>query len=151
MCKEDLPIGFYFRRINQAIEKIVNRKSKSMDLTKSQCDLLSYLYKNRNQKIIQRDIEHYFHISNPTVTGILNRLSQKGYIERVKSEDDRRVHYIQITQKTNDLCSCFLTQKEMIDKMLTQGLDNQEKIVLKDLLSRVLDNLITIEKEDLYD
>lgn len=151
MCKEDFPIGFYFRRINQTIEKIVNRKSKSMDLTKSQCDLLSYLYKNRNQKIIQRDIEHYFHISNPTVTGILNRLSQKGYIERIKSEDDRRIHYIQITKKTDELCSCFLAQKEMIDKMLTKGMDDQEKIVLKNLLSLVLDNLITIEKEDLYD
>ena len=54
----------------------MNEGLKKYDLTKSQRDVLGYLHFTDKDPVIQKDIEEHFHISNPTVTGILNRLEQ---------------------------------------------------------------------------
>ena len=60
---------------------------------------MGYLHFTDKNPVIQKDIEEHFHISNPTVTGILNRLEQKGFIERKQSLKDKRVRTIVLTKK----------------------------------------------------
>ncbi|WP_304749201.1 MarR family winged helix-turn-helix transcriptional regulator [Dubosiella newyorkensis] len=148
MEREQYSIGFYFHSISQQAEKLLNHKVRSIDLTKSQCDVLTFLFKNQNRQIIQRDIEHYFHISNPTVTGILNRLSQKGYIQRIRSASDKRVHSIEITPKAKELYQQLrLTRQEMNETFL-KGMSPQEQENLLALLEKTLHNLMQAEKEE---
>ena len=81
MCDND-EIGFILVLIKKKMDKHMNEGLKKYDLTKSQRDVLGYLHFTDKEVVIQKDIEEHFHISNPTVTGILNRLEQKGFIER---------------------------------------------------------------------
>jgi len=43
------------------------------------------------------------HLSQPTVTGILNRLEQRGLVQRVRSSDDRRSVEIRVTEAGGEL------------------------------------------------
>ena len=95
--------GFYFRCIQSQLEKAMNEQLKEFDLTKSQLDILRFLKYVKKDHVNQKDIEEFFHISNPTVTGLLNRMEQKGYVVRVHSPDDKRIRYIQITDKVEDI------------------------------------------------
>ena len=79
----------------------MNEGLKKYDLTKTQRDILGYLHFTDKNPVIQKDIEEHFHISNPTVTGILNRLEQKGFIERKQSLKDKRVRTIVLTKLDN--------------------------------------------------
>ena len=80
----------------------MNEGLKKYDLTKTQRDILGYLHFTDKNPVIQKDIEEHFHISNPTVTGILNRLEQKGFIERKQSLKDKRVRTIVLTKKLDN-------------------------------------------------
>lgn len=151
MPQNTYPLGFFFRSTTHKIEKIMNRKLKSMGLTKSQCDVLFFIAKNKENDIIQRDIENYFHISNPTVTGILNRLEQKGYIVREQSKKDKRIHRIRSTFDEEELCAQFTKQREYVDQILTKGLSDEEKAQLTLLLEKVMNNVIEEAKEEKND
>ena len=94
-------IGFYLSLIKKKMDKHMNEGLKKYDLTKTQRDILGYLHFTDKNPVIQKDIEEHFHISNPTVTGILNRLEQKGFIERKQSLKDKRVRTIVLTKLDN--------------------------------------------------
>lgn len=145
------PIGFYFRSISNSIDKRFNQQLKSLGLTKSQLDVLFILSKNKDKEIIQRDIENYFHISNPTVTGILNRLEQKGYIVREQSKKDKRIHHIKCMFDEAELRKLFTETADDMETLLTKGFSEEEKIELAALLERVMNNGIMDEKEDKND
>ena len=95
-------IGFYLSLIKKKMDKHMNEGLKKYDLTKTQRDILGYLHFTDKNPVIQKDIEEHFHISNPTVTGILNRLEQKGFIERKQSLKDKRVRTIVLTKKLDN-------------------------------------------------
>ena len=107
---------------------------------------LYFLHQQRLNKIFcefdltatQKDIEHKMEISNPTVTGILNRLEHKGLIQRVADEKDARVKHIVVTEKALEL-DCLLRQKfNEADKEMVASLNEEEEKQLQDMLMRML-------------
>lgn len=111
-------IAYYFRTIHFVFDKMFNAKLKEFDLTRSQFEVLKFISQSKESSIIQRDIEYFFHISNPTVTGILNRLEQKDLIVRVKDEKDKRIHTIHITHKADEILKEIHTRKPQLDEVI---------------------------------
>ena len=120
----------------QRLNKIVCE----FDLTATQTFTLIYLFQSREagRSVKQKDIEHKMEISNPTVTGILNRLEHKGLIQRVADEKDARVKHIVVTEKALEL-DCLLRQKfNEADKEMVASLNEEEEKQLQDMLMRML-------------
>ena len=114
---------------------------KKYDLTKSQQDVLGYLHFTDKDPVIQRDIEEHFHISNPTVTGILNRLEQKGFIERKLNQKDKRVRAIVLTQKEQDLHEDIVKQIRTMESRFGNVLGDEKKVQLLEILKELAENL----------
>lgn len=134
-------IGFYIKRIHLEIEQRMNQKLKDLNLTKSQVDVLIFLLKHQDKQISQRDIETEFSISNPTVTGILNRLEGKGYIKRHISKEDARVRIVQITPLALPLDDELRKNIDVIEDTIAQELSASEKEEFLRCLRKVLNTL----------
>ena len=78
-------IGFRIKQINNGYEKEFNRQLKNIGITASQCEVLDYLLSGSKEEVTQRDIEKALNLRNPTVTGLLKRLDEKGFILSVPS------------------------------------------------------------------
>ena len=78
MERRSQPIGFIIKQINNVFEKELNEKVKKLGLTSSQCAVLDYLFHTSKDEISQRDVERHLSLKNPTVTGLLKRLDEKG-------------------------------------------------------------------------
>lgn len=140
MCDNN-EIGFYFSLIKKKMDKHMNEGLKKYDLTKSQQDVLGYLHFTDKDPVIQRDIEEHFHISNPTVTGILNRLEQKGFIERKLNQKDKRVRAIVLTQKEQDLHEDIVKQIRTMESRFGNVLGDEKKVQLLKILKELAENL----------
>jgi DNA-binding MarR family transcriptional regulator len=68
---------------------------KDMNLTGPQGMLLGTLAHYGKMKV--SDISERLGLSNSTVSGILDRLEKQSLVERIRSEEDRRVVYVNIT------------------------------------------------------
>ena len=101
--RERTTIGFLVKQINNIYEKDFNRMLKSIGITSSQCAVLDYLFHSSKEEITQRDIERHLSLKNPTVTGLLKRLDEKGFILSVPSTTDKRCKNIYLTEKAYDI------------------------------------------------
>ncbi|WP_055669257.1 MarR family winged helix-turn-helix transcriptional regulator [Desnuesiella massiliensis] len=100
--------------INLTINKNLKSKFCSYGFTVPQITVLAVLSQNKKMKI--SDISKLIHSTNSTVSGIVDRLEKQGFIKRVKSQEDRRVVFVELDHK-------FLDMKEEIDKEMASYLD----------------------------
>ncbi len=139
--RERTTIGFMFKQINNVYEKEFNNRLRTLGITSSQCEVLDYLFSSGKEEVTQRDIEKALNLRNPTVTGILKRLDERGFILSVPSNKDRRCKNIYLTEKAYDIQKRMETDRKKIDKMLMLGMNKKEKAALKKMLERVLYNI----------
>ena len=139
--KERMPIGFMFKQINTIYEKDFNRLLKTIGITASQCAVLDFLFRSSEEAVNQRDIEKALSLRNPTVTGLLKRLDEKGYILSVPSHKDKRCKNIYLTEKAYDIQRRMEADRKKIDKKFTLGMNKKEKAALEKMLEKVLYNI----------
>ena len=88
--KNDRIIVYVFR-LNNALVKQKNRNMSVYNLTSIQADVLMYILNHyKTQEVNQLDIQAVYKLTNPTVSGIIDRLEEKEFIKRVRSEKDAR-------------------------------------------------------------
>ena len=89
MERRNQPIGFMVKQINNVFEKDLNERLRTIGITSSQCAVLDYLFHTSKDEVNQRDVERHLSLKNPTVTGILKRLDEKGFILCVPNTADK--------------------------------------------------------------
>ena len=139
--QERLPVGFLFKQINTVYEKDINNQLKGIGITSSQCEVLDYLFHCDKEEVNQRDIEKALNLKNPTVTGLLQRLDEKGYVLIVPNGKDKRKKNVYLTEKAYDIQRRMEADRRRIDKNLTLGMTRREVQALQKMLNRVLYNV----------
>ena len=124
-------IGFMFKQINNVYEKEFNNRLRTLGITASQCAVLDYLFDCEKEEVTQRDIEKGLNLRNPTVTGLLKRLDEKGYILSVPSNTDKRCKNIYLTEKAYDIQRRMENQRRKLDKTTYFFLNLQDCITVK--------------------
>ena len=139
--EEKKPIGFIVKQINNIYEKELTRRLKMLGITSSQCAVLNYLFRSNQEEVTQREIEKHLNLKNPTVTGLLKRLDEKGFVLCVQSTSDRRCKNIYLTEKAYDIQKKMESDRKKLDKRLTIGMTKKETELLRKGLEKVLYNI----------
>ena len=141
MEKRGNQIGFTVKQINNIYEKELNERLKKLGITSSQCAVLDYLFHTNKEEVNQRDVEKNLSLKNPTVTGILKRMEEKGFILIVPNASDKRKKNIYLTEKAYDIQRKMDADRRKLDKRLTIRLSKKEIEVLGRGLEKVLYNI----------
>ena len=113
---------------------------ETMELTAAQGHIMAYLA-HRKTPPCPRDIESEFQLSHPTVSGILSRLEQKGFVELRTDEEDRRCKRIYVLEKG---IQCHTLMHETIqnnEKRIVDGFSPEEQEFFGQLLQRAITNM----------
>ena len=141
MEKRGEPIGFLIKQINNVFEKDLNEKLKKLGITSSQCAVLDYLFHTSKEEVSQRDVERHLCLKNPTVTGLLKRLDEKGYILCVPNAKDKRKKNIYLTEKAYDIQRRMEAERKKQDRELTRGMSGREIEAVRKNLEKLLYNI----------
>lgn len=139
--KEQQPLGFIIKQINNIYEKELTGRLKMLGITSSQCAVLNYLFQSNQEHVTQREIEKQLNLKNPTVTGLLKRLDEKGFLFCVQSTSDKRCKNIYLTEKAFDIQKKMESDRKKLDKRLTIGMTKKEEEALRRGLAKVLYNI----------
>jgi len=85
------------RRIFKAIQDYSQEVYNKFEITGPQLWALKTISQNENLYLSELGKRMYLHPS--TITGLIDRLEKKGYVERSRDQKDRRVIYVQLTPK----------------------------------------------------
>lgn len=134
-------IGTIFK-LNNALIKQKNRKMAQWELTSIQADVLAYILDNSDKmEINQLDIQAVFKLTNPTVSGIVDRLEEKDFIKRVKSLKDARFRRLIPMPKGIELHDMLITDARDAEEQLLRNMDDGEKDEFERLLKLALDTV----------
>lgn len=111
-----------------------------LDLTAAQCHVMGYIT-HRKTPPCSRDIEEDFHLSHPTVSGLLSRLEKKGFIVFRPDEHDRRCKRIYVLPKGYELEETMHRTIMQMEQTLVSGFSEDEKEQFRDYLQRAIDNI----------
>lgn len=141
MERRTQPVGFMIKQINNVFEKDLNDKLKTIGITSSQCAVLDYLFHTNQEEVSQRDVERNLSLKNPTVTGLLKRLEEKGFIFCVPNAKDKRKNNIYLTEKAFDIQRRMEADRKKMDKEMTRGMTKKEVQALMRGLEKMLYNI----------
>ena len=92
-------------------------------------------------KMSQLSLAEKTHFSTPTVSILLRKMEQEGYVVRVPDERDRRVMLVSLTEKGIAFDREHLNRISENDRRATAGFTPEEEALLVSLLARIEENL----------
>lgn len=135
------PILLTIKMIENLAYKYADADLKSIELTKSQADVIFFLSYQTHRAINQRDIEKALSLTNPTVSGLLKRLEQKGFIKRISNPRDTRSRIIELTAQAYEIVESIYESVSQTEKMLLDGFSVEEKNTVETFMKRIADNV----------
>jgi DNA-binding MarR family transcriptional regulator len=84
------------------------------------------------------DLAKRLQVSKPSVTAIVAKLMQKGYVEKVQSTEDRRAFHLLLTGKGKTLSQMHENIHRRIAEHFTHALDDHELRQFARLLNKAL-------------
>ena len=141
MCKPPHALGPTIKRINDYMAKEANRHLKAHNLTLAQNRLLMILYRQEQHTATLKELEGLFHVSQPTVVGLADRLEAKGFVTRCPDPCDRRVKHVRLTEEGCAICLASLEDIHGLESRLTAALTPEERIAFADMLMRIAASL----------
>lgn len=133
------------RKIVRSINIESKKIEKEYGVSIPQILCLSYLYESPDFQSTQGEIKKFLNLNSSTVSGIINRLENKGYIARLPKSGDKRVVNIALTlsgKKTFNSIPPLLHEQLSIK---LDKLDQKKLLVVEDGLN-ILINMLDIEE-----
>jgi DNA-binding MarR family transcriptional regulator len=126
------------RRIFQVLTEQSRKVENETSLTGPQLWVVKILKDNSPLKVSELARRMYLHPA--TMVGLLDRLETKGLVKRTRSEKDRRVVFIDLTEQGLEL---EIKSPEVVQNLLVKGLETLGTSDLS-LISNGLDSIVNI-------
>ena len=133
-------LGHLLRILHWCLDQSVTNALAKVDLTAAQGPILGYLSRSASPPC-PRDIEQEFHLTHPTVSGLLSRLEKKGFIALHPDETDRRIKRIHLLEKGRQCCDAIHQTILSNEEKLVRGFSEEEKELFYSFLTRATHNM----------
>ncbi|QVK19405.1 MarR family transcriptional regulator [Mycoplasmatota bacterium] len=94
-------IASLIREINSKLNSSIKNELKETGLTVPQIMVIKLLFNHNRLKV--SEISKEMSLVNSTVSGIIDRLEKQDIVRRIRSEEDRRIVYIELSSKGEEI------------------------------------------------
>ena len=131
-CSQNL--GPRLRYLNNRITQYMDQQFLALDLTSTQSFLLHHLSLHEQEAVYPKDLEKRFHLTHPTVSGVLQRLEAKNFIIIEPDKADRRCKRIRLTDRARRCDEAVGQAFETLEQRMCAGMTEAEQQTLRRLL-----------------
>lgn len=131
-------ISILVKKSSLIFDKLSNQLLAPYDLTGSQFKILMVLYRSPAVSVRQTDIEVKFAMTNPTVTGLVQKLETKDLVKRMPHPDDKRSKVLVLTDRAMEMKNELLSMADSLEQQMTKNLTAAECDQLVSLLTKML-------------
>lgn len=139
-------IGYLIHDAARLMRVNYDRRIKDLELTRSQWWVLNHLY--FNEGMIQTELSAILEIERATLGRLLDRLEEKGWVERRPAPNDRRVKRIFLTREVDDVMQTMRERARETRLQALSGLSAQDQEWLIDTLIMIKRNLSQVAEDE---
>ncbi len=123
-------ICFKLNKVTRKIHRYYESQLAQFNITPVQFYVLSALWDN--DKIKFKDLSLILDMDGSTLTGILDRMEKRGFIERRADPEDRRSVLVFLTDKSKEIGKEMILNAQGLDQELRGNISEDEfKLLLK--------------------
>lgn len=132
-------ISYLSLLVEKVLEETISQADFT-DLTQQQLRYLQVIVKMKNPSLseLARELE----LTRPTVTVLADKLVEKGYVKRVKSDEDRRSMHLHINKKGAKIDTLRELAYGRMAEKISSGLSETETTIFTELLGKIVRNSI---------
>src|SRR5579875_17487 len=131
--------GFVLYETARLLSKRFDQRSKSLGLTRAQCQVLAYLV--YHEGINQAGLAELLEIEPISLARLIDRMAQAGWVERRPDPQDRRAWQLFITEKAKPLFAEMIAIGREVRAEALNGFSPEESDIIMELLLRARRNL----------
>lgn len=133
MKYDSFEIAMLLKEVYSSAMDIVSKNLKDSELTHQQIMVIKLIAHNKQVNISQLCDE--LSLSKGTVSGIVQRLEDAGYVKKIKYENDKRNTYVVFSQKGLEFAKEFRYKiNESFDKIFENFTEDEKHDVRENLL-----------------
>lgn len=103
----------------------LDRRLKPLGLSRAKWMVLAHLSKS-DDGMVQKDLACCLGIEGPTLVGLLDRMSQDGWIERRPFGGDRRSKTVHLTDKAKSVADDIHSTAAALRQEILEGISDQD-------------------------
>ncbi len=132
-------IGYLLSDSGRLLRKTFDERVRDLGLTAVQARLMLSLVKfpDNNQAFYAERIE----VEPITLTRIVDRMEEAGWVERVADPNDRRARLLHLTDKSREIVEPLRAIVNALVEDMAEGLTSRELDLLAELLGKISANL----------
>lgn len=123
-------------RANRFIQQELEKRGIS-GIVPSHGDILYILF--LSGKVPMQEVAKKIHRTKPTVTILVKKLVDMGYIQKEKSREDNRVTYISLTDSGRALRPIFEEISKKLQERVYGGFTTEQAVLFEEMLGIVFD------------
>jgi DNA-binding MarR family transcriptional regulator len=141
----DQRLGFLMHDVSRLRRTVFDEFMKPLNVTRSQWWVLAYL--SRHDGMIQTDLANDLELGKAALGSLVDRLEAAGLVIRRPDEIDRRVKRIYVSSAGVQLIKEMRGLSNEMSERVLEGLDEDQRHALVDMLGHVKKNLLTLLKD----
>ena len=126
-------------RVTHMIGKLARTMYSEYDLNMAQSRVLFVLHAEKS--VSQKELAKQLNVTPPSITSMIKKMENDGYITRKVDPKDQRVMRLTLTEKGESLIEYVLKTADEMDKKVFGGMSAEEKMLFRRLLMQIIDNL----------
>ncbi|MGM0641035.1 MAG: MarR family winged helix-turn-helix transcriptional regulator [Thermotogota bacterium] len=142
MSEKSKGIAAYNSILINKIDDFIKDKFKEYgykDIIPSNASVLCIVFKNGGKVKIGK-IYNSLLKNKTTITESIKKLVKRGYLKKVKCTEDKRVTYVEVTEKAKAFRNDFMKISEELWNIVFKGFNEEEREKLTKLIVRAIDN-----------
>lgn len=131
---------------SKLLKNKLNKELETEDITVAQFAVIKDIERNTifdglKANVTAVEIAERLDMDKPTISGIINRLAEKGYLEKLPHPTDGRSSILKLTE----YCIQKLPSLEKINNKVVsealEGLSKNDLVIFEDLLNKIIENI----------
>lgn len=107
----------------------------SDELSIQELKIIDYL--GQRESGIMREISEYLQVAVSTMTGIVDKLEEKGLVKRERNNEDRRIVRVLLTGKGRKLYKSYVENYLDMSRQMLQSLSDDEQKIYLELTKKI--------------
>ena len=139
MMKQDYV--FYLKLLIKTFEQRAVADFSAQGLTLTQAKMLAFLNEKPGKSATQKEMEIFFNVSHPTITGVVQRLEIRGLVISEQPKKGRESKQVMLSDKGIETCRENDKSACIYCRAMMQGITKEEESELADILKKMYENI----------
>jgi len=135
----DQPLGRMLSFLGKVYLHLLRAKLNHLDIDRNYYALV--LIESHNGIITQQELAILLDTDKVSIVRVVDYLSEKGYVQRVRKTDDRRKHSLILTDKAKMALPEIKDAFSEINKIALNGLKHSQIVELTETITKIKSNL----------